>query len=743
MQDRPNYQYYDNNSNKDSSQSMQGSNKGKKSNYKYYKGGSNKNNLNNMDEKMNVNDHSQNYQHYRNRGNRKNYQDMNSNQNPNFKKKNKKKRENNNDYQYQGNNATEINQSTKEEYLDKQNNINIGGGNNNHQNIYGKQYKKNQNQNYNNNLINNNINSNLNNTIGSINTNNSNSTNSSNISTINLTPQGKNQITTPLGYNMNNSNSPLNRLITQPQQNIQNQAIYINPKLVIMGNMRNTSVSENEQDLGLKDEKSSENLSEEALSIGRNLQQSQNDINNNNIDKNKIQNEFMNPEMIMNNKFLQQQGGYFPMHYKLNNNMNNNFNNINNSIDNINNMKNVNTNIQNMQNYNQNIANQINNSIQNMNNLGLNNFQRQIYDNQNNKIFNKAIQQNYSFTNNDEIKNHKQIKKFQNQSPTEPNNLTNPSINLGNMINLNYNGQNNNFIKNQNNNMNNQINLSAQGTKNTIPNFTQNDNLNLISSQSQQMPSLINMNFNRNFYIPQNMRNSHMNNNFINNNHMNGLNNGFNHNNLNNNKKYQKQFNYNNNYQLNNHLNNNNNQNYNKNNKNNLTNDINNKNINNNLSKNYNQRTRKESFGFTDSNKSNNIHMNNNNIQPKHYLLCLNLKLGKNKETIKIKSLEDCPIVLKELKENKNINEKALKLIQNKIYEAIEITKKIFNFGLDKYTCKNLAEINNKLIYNKVRKNNIIFKKNNSSKQINKYFEDEIKLTNNDIKKNESLNITF
>ena len=83
------------------------------------------------------------------------------------------------------------------------------------------------------------------------------------------------------------------------------------------------------------------------------------------------------------------------------------------------------------------------------------------------------------------------------------------------MINLNYNGQNNNFIKNQNNNMNNQINLSAQGTKNTIPNFTQNDNLNLISSKSQQMPSLINMNFNRNFYIPQNMRNSHMNNNRV------------------------------------------------------------------------------------------------------------------------------------------------------------------------------------------------------------------------------------
>ena len=94
MQDRGNYQYYENNSLKDINQPNQGQKSGKKSNYKYYKGVPSKNNINNMDEKMNMsnnNDHTQNYPHYRTRGNRKNFQDSNSNQNPNFKKKNKKK----------------------------------------------------------------------------------------------------------------------------------------------------------------------------------------------------------------------------------------------------------------------------------------------------------------------------------------------------------------------------------------------------------------------------------------------------------------------------------------------------------------------------------------------------------------------------------------------------------------------------------------------------------------------------
>ena len=235
-----------------------------------------------------------------------------------------------------------------------------------------------------------------------------------------------------------------------------------------------------------------------------------------------------------------------------------------------------------------------------------------------------------------------------------------------------------------------------------------------------------------------------MNNNYINNNHINGLNNinnkdfynnGYNHN-ITNNKKFQKQNNYNNRYQLINNQNNNN--------KNNYNNDINNKNLsNNNFSINYNKRKRKESNSFIDNNK-NNININNNNQHPKHYLLFLNLKLGNNQEEIiKIKSIDDCSIVLKKLKENKNVNEKALKLIQNKIYETIEITKKIFNFSLDKYTHKNLAEINNKLTYNKEGRKEKKMQKNMSSKQVNKYFEEDIILSKNDIKKIELLNITF
>lgn len=790
MQDRGNYQYYENNSLKDLNQPSQGQKTGKKSNYKYYKGVPNKNNLNNIDEKINMNsnnDHPQNYTHYRNRGNRKNFQDANSNQNPNFKKKNKKKRDNNNDYQYQGNNAIEINAPTKDDYIEQQNNINLGGGNNNHQNIYGKQYKKNQSQNiYNNNLINNNISPNLNSTIGSMNTN-TNSSNNSNISNINLTPQGKNQITTPLGYNLNNSNSPLHAMISQ--QNTQNQTMYINPKIALMGNMRQAqSLTGNDQDMSTKDEKSSENLSEETLSIGRNLNMQANNQNDGNgLDINKTQNDFINKEMYMNNKYLQQQNNYFPMAYSMNNNISNNMNNMNNNFENLNNINGINNinnnynninNLQNIPNYNQNIPNQLNNSMANMNNINnlpLNNFQRQMYDNQNNKLFNSTqIQHNYTFPNNEDINinmNHKKLKKMQNKSPMDPTNIANSPMNVGNIYNLNYNGPNNKFIKNQNNNMgmnmNNKMSLSSQGTKNTIPNFNPGENLNLMASQSQQIPSLLNMNFNplnnRNFYVPQNMRNSHMNNNFINNNHINNPNNninnkdfnnsGFNHNNMGNNKKYQKQYNYNNNaYQQPNHLNNNNtnmnnnNQIFNnKNNKSNLNNDNNNFNLNNNnLLKNYNQRASKESNSHSNSNKNNINISNNNNQQQKQYLLCLNIRL-RNKQimTIKIKSLEECPIILKEMKENKKIDEKDIKIIQNKIYETIEITKKIYNFGLNKYTYKNLAEINNKIMHNKGRKNKNKIKNSNSSKQVNTILGNEMMLSKEDIRKTESLNISF
>ena len=755
--ERTNYPYYENNILKDQSQQGQNSKMGKKASYKYYKGGSNKNNAINQDDKMSTNS---NEHHYRN-PRRKNFPD--NGQNINFKKKNKKKRDNN-EYAYQGNNAIEINSQSKEEFIEQPNNMNMDG-NNNHQHMYAKQYKKNPNHNvYNNNLVNNNINSNLNNTIGSLNTN-PNSSNNSNLSNVNLTPQGKNQITTPIGFNINNSNSPLNNMMPQQPQNT-NQKVYLNPK-IFLGNIRpNNLISENDQDRSLKDEKSSENLSEESMSTGRNILQNPNEANL--IDMNKNQNEFLPDFFINNNKFLQQPGNYFPLAYNMNNNINNNLENIN-HINTINNNFN---NINNLSNYNQNLTNQLNNSIPNMNNinlgnLSLNNFQRQMYENQNNKIFNTPqMQQNYTFPNNDDmIMNHKKIKKI--QSPIEQSNLSNPSMNLGNLINLNYNGPNNKFIKNPNNgiNMNNntKTSLSSQPPKNTVPqNFAQAENLNLLQGQNKQIPPILNMNFNplnnRNFFVPQNMRNSHINNNYINNNHLNNNNNinnkdfhnmGYNHNNMgNNNKKYQKQYNYNSNQTPNSMNNNANNQMYNKSNKALLNNDlnanINNYALNNNNTqgKNYNLRSNKDFNSHSNSNKSN-LNLNNNK-QTKQYLLCLNLKLENNKtELIKIKTVEDCPIVLKELKENKNIPEKVFKLIQNKIYEAIEIIKKIYNFGLEKSTYKNLCEIKNSIGNNKEKKKGKKLKKINSMKNINNPFKEEMSITKNDYKNCESLSISL
>ena len=197
---------------------------------------------------------------------------------------------------------------------------------------------------------------------------------------------------------------------------------------------------------------------------------------------------------------------------------------------------------------------------------------------------------------------------------------------------------------------------------------------------------------------------------------------------------------------------NNNNQNFNnnKNNKNNLNIDNNynlNNNNNNNVFKNYNQRSSKEGNNLSNNNTNNNMNLSSNNKQQQkqQYLLCLNIKLGNNQtETIKIKSLEECPRILKELKETKKVNEKAIKIIQNKIYETIEITKKIYNFGLNKYTYKNLAEINNIITHNKGRNKNVqAIKKCNTSKNFNKISESEMMLSKNDVRKTESLNISF
>ena len=791
MQDRPNYPYNDYNSLKDPNQQGQISNKqGKKTNHpKYYKGGSNKNN--NLDEmNMNNNDQVHSYRH-NNRYPRNDYQGMNRGGNPpTFKKKKGKKRDN--DIQYQGNNAVEINQQMKEEYIEQNNNMNIGG--NNHQNIYGKNYKKNQtniynNINMNNNVMNNNLNSmNMNTSLGSMNSNTNNSS-TSNISNINLTPQSQNQITSPLIYN---SNSPLNPQLSQQNQQ---KNIYVNPKLYL-DNFRNKK--ENEQDISLKDDKSSENLSEENINNARDFQQGNKlgNLTNNmtQIDLNKAQSDFMNQQEYinqMNQKFIPQQNNFYIPYNNMNgiNNIGNaleNMGNLNN-LSSINNMSNINTGnypqIQNIQSYSQSPLQNMVQSVPNMsnmnaiNNLSLSNFQRQFYDNSNNKIYNPNQMQpnfNYAVSQDDINMNHKKQKKsIQNKSPLEQANVT-MNLSPGLLNNLNYNGAKNNFIKNPNNNINMKINnkqlsQSSNAAKNTIPNIMQNDNINFIGNQNQNIPQMLNMSFgpinNRNYYIPPNMpnmRNPHMNQGYINNNHINignsAINNkefqnqNFTSNMVNNKQKYQK---YNQNaYQGQKHNNMNNNQMFQKNKNVQNSNDMNNNNLlNNNIDNN-------KSFGlksgndnnFTNSNKSN--FSMGGNTQIKNYILSLNIKLrDKTTKTIKIKSLNDCSNILEELrKEGKITNEKEKKLIMDKINKTYELllTGKIYEFGIRNSTYKNLCEIYHKLNYennNKGRKamnNKIRFmKKNKSLKELNDILNDEKKLTMDNVRNVGSLNITF
>ena len=791
MQDRPNYPYNDYNSLKDPNQQGQISNKqGKKTNHpKYYKGGSNKNN--NLDEmNMNNNDQVHSYRH-NNRYPRNDYQGMNRGGNPQtFKKKKGKKRDN--DIQYQGNNAVEINQQMKEEYIEQNNNMNIGG--NNHQNIYGKNYKKNQtniynNINMNNNVMNNNLNSmNMNTSLGSMNSNTNNSS-TSNISNINLTPQSQNQITSPLIYN---SNSPLNPQLSQQNQQ---KNIYVNPKLYL-DNFRNKK--ENEQDISLKDDKSSENLSEENINNARDFQQGNKlgNLTNNmtQIDLNKAQSDFMNQQEYinqMNQKFIPQQNNFYIPYNNMNgiNNIGNaleNMGNLNN-LSSINNMSNINTGnypqIQNIQSYSQSPLQNMVQSVPNMsnmnaiNNLSLSNFQRQFYDNSNNKIYNPNQMQpnfNYAVSQDDINMNHKKQKKsIQNKSPLEQANVT-MNLSPGLLNNLNYNGAKNNFIKNPNNNINMKINnkqlsQSSNAAKNTIPNIMQNDNINFIGNQNQNIPQMLNMSFgpinNRNYYIPpnmSNMRNPHMNQGYINNNHINignsAINNkefqnqNFTSNMVNNKQKYQK---YNQNaYQGQKHNNMNNNQMFQKNKNVQNSNDMNNNNLlNNNIDNN-------KSFGlksgndnnFTNSNKSN--FSMGGNTQIKNYILSLNIKLrDKTTRTIKIKSLNDCSNILEELrKEGKITNEKEKKLIMDKINKTYELllTGKIYEFGIRNSTYKNLCEIYHKLNYennNKGRKamnNKIRFmKKNKSLKELNDILNDEKKLTMDNVRNVGSLNITF
>ena len=90
-----------------------------------------------------------------------------------------------------------------------------------------------------------------------------------------------------------------------------------------------------------------------------------------------------------------------------------------------------------------------------------------------------------------------------------------------------------------------------------------------------------------------------------------------------------------------------------------------------------------------------------------------------------------------------------LKKNQKKINNAVEIIKKIFDYNLNKYTYKNLVDINHQLISHKdknekddekIKRGKIRY---HSSKYVNKFFENEKNLAMNDVKNVEFLNISY
>jgi hypothetical protein len=420
------------------------------------------------------------------------------------------------------------------------------------------------------------------------------------------------------------------------------------------------------------------------------------------------------------------------------------------------------------------------------------NFQIPIYDqkgNQNqlyNAVLASNIKSKYSANEEDmNISEHKKMLKMANKSPKEPNFTMNASMNMGNMLpNLNYNGPNINSMSTSNINRK-KISLSSQAPKNTVPNYNQAENLGFVFNQNKLNQSgispLLNMNMgNNSFYVPQKMKNPHMNNNMWNNlnnsssNNSNLLNNSnsiinsdiannnlggsksnifnkkdFNNrmshnNNSNNNKKYQKLYNYNTHQPFNMNNNNNNNNNNHMNNSNSKNNRINQNIIdNNNNNSNSNKRN---SINNPQSVNTNNI-LRGNKPQKK-YLLSIKIKLDNNEtEVINIKSLKDTTLLLQQIKEKKNLDDKVVKLIQKKINKTVEIIQKIFDYNLNKYTYKNLTSMNHQLLnHNKEKMEDdvqVMRKRNNSAKRVNKCLEKEILLTMNDVKQAESLNVSY
>jgi hypothetical protein len=193
-------------------------------------------------------------------------------------------------------------------------------------------------------------------------------------------------------------------------------------------------------------------------------------------------------------------------------------------------------------------------------------------------------------------------------------------------------------------------------------------------------------------------------------------------NNMNPNNPYQMQKFQNNNM---NNINNSNNQMFIKNK---INNDINNGVINNNL-KNYNSVMDKTGFNTNLKNQQN------------HYILSLNLKLSNNEtRKINIKSLNECPSILDSL----NLDDKAKKLIRDKINKTYELFRKIYEFGIKNYSYKNLADIYHQINHeNKFNKKINFIKRNKSYELKNRISLKEKKLNLDEVRNIGDLNITM
>ena len=658
---------------------MHGNKQGKKGNYKMNRGG----NQNMMEDKRNKDDGNMDY----NQGHSRNFQGGRKNNGYGNKKMKRKRRDM--DYQQQLSNLTHNSSSSSNfNNMEKQNNNNNNKMNNNKNINDNIQKKKDDNLEQNQNQIHQNMyNNNKQYQNFMMNNSNMNQNNSSNI-----TPQRKNQMTTPFGYNNNiNLNSPLNSSTTNNSSNMNYSPNFLNSLNFNQSNSNSNQHTPQQQKQKTPQIYMNPNLSY-LTGISQILPNQRDSIKSKDI---KNQNEESLNANLMNNNGQFLQGDMYMGAMMGNHFLKNNYATLP---------------------------------------YGMNNIPIQFYEQQNPQMFHPNNNNlNYSFQLNEEMINNninKKLKKNNNislnlnkgQLNYDLTNNLNNSMNLGNMLkNFNYNDTNNKFFQNNNNHNlgtpNNKGSLSMQGMKNTMPNFNLNENLNfpMMPGNSQQL--LNNRNTQRGFY---NQQNNLFNGNLLNNNISNsgkmmrnekisnafkkdpkyGINSS--------NKKNQKQYS---NYNLNN------NYNY-------MTQDLKNNNNfdNRNIYKQPQNAKSKGNIMFDNNlymksledqgmtkNINNNQNMsnfaNNNNemVKNNNTSLIIKIKLDEDKyESFEI-NLNEYPF---NLQKKLNFNPNLFMLLNKKISDMMEKIKKIFNTPLKQNSTQDLMKINEILFNQKFKGHN-------------------------------------